>query len=93
MNTRLTDHERLLQARARLNGGEAAAKGQGVEANPHPEDSPLHWEWLDAWCVETIRQPMKSTPPPPFHGLRGLLLLCLLTWLLFAFILHRLLIS
>lgn len=36
---------------------------------------------------------MKSTPPPPFHGLRGLLLLCLLTWLLFAFILHRLLIS
>lgn len=53
MNTRLTDHERL-------HGGEAAAKGQGVEANPHPEDSPLHWEWLDAWCVEKIRQQQKK---------------------------------
>jgi hypothetical protein len=41
--------------RASKAGREAAEQGKTIADNPHPEESELHWRWLDAWCVENQR--------------------------------------
>ena len=38
--------------RAREAGKTASRDGLKMDANPHHESSELHWDWLDAWCVE-----------------------------------------
>ena len=37
---------------ARDAGRQASRDGKKMDANPYPEDANLHWDWLDAWCVE-----------------------------------------
>lgn len=49
-------HEQILESiRAREAGKKAAQEGKKLGANTYPEDSELHWDWLDAWCVERAR--------------------------------------
>lgn len=38
--------------RAREAGKTASREGRKMDANPHPETSDTHWDWLDAWCIE-----------------------------------------
>lgn len=50
-------HQEILEGiRAREAGKTAAREGKKMDANPHAETDNLHWDWLDAWCVERSAQ-------------------------------------
>ena len=49
----MTNYEKALaRVRAREAGKQAARTGENTCENPYPETDDLHWQWLDAWCVE-----------------------------------------
>lgn|GEM_PF-3953869 len=48
--------------RAREAGKMAAIEGQKMDSNPYGEADPLHWDWLDAWCVEWAQNGRVQSP-------------------------------
>ena len=40
----------------------AAIEGQKMDSNPYGEADPLHWDWLDAWCVEWAQNGRVQSP-------------------------------
>ena len=55
-----SDRERL---KAKMAGACAALEGRKLDANQYPEESDLHFEWLDAWTSAKIE--MRKTPNGP----------------------------
>lgn len=46
--------EIINKVRARDAGQLASHRGLKLDANPYPEESDLHWEWLNSWCNEEM---------------------------------------
>ena len=42
--------------RARINGAQAALRGEKLDANPYPETDELHFEWMAAWADVRMEQ-------------------------------------
>lgn len=42
--------------KARVDGACAALEGKKLGANPHPEGSDLHWEWLQGWTSAKLQK-------------------------------------
>lgn len=56
-------HQQILQGiRAREAGKTASREGKKMDANPFPETNELHWNWLDAWCVEESSKARSEFP-------------------------------
>ena len=48
------------RVKARMEGAAAALRGDKLGANTYPEESDLHFEWLDGWVV--ARMEMRKRP-------------------------------
>jgi len=59
-----TAQQILESIRAREAGKKAAQEGLKLGANTYPEDSELHWDWLDAWCVEKAKLRSQNSDYP-----------------------------
>jgi hypothetical protein len=36
-------------------GRKARREGRKIDANPYPEDEERHWNWLDCWSQDSLR--------------------------------------
>lgn len=52
-----SDRDRL---KAKMDGACAALEGRHLDANQYPEESELHFEWLDGWT--SAKMEMRKTP-------------------------------
>ena len=62
---RMTDKDRLA---ARMEGAKAALEGRKMDANLHPEESDLHFEWLAGWTSAKLEQRKHDVARHPKRG-------------------------